>query len=308
MIKNVCFLNKKLSYITTLYGQKSLPNHTILGGKYVMSSNEARHQFDEATELTFHDGVFTGKTSAAYANMVGPFGGVIGAQLLNAVLQHPKLEGEPIAITINYAAPIKDGEFTIRATPARTNRSTQHWVIDLSQDDNILATATAVTASRRETWSAPDLEPPSVPSPDQVPSLPNAGLPDWVSNYDIRLIRGFPDVLADSPPENEDSETVQWIEDKPKRPLDALSLASMSDAFFPRVFVRRNKILPASTVSLTIYFHADESTFANHGAQPVLGHARALRFYNGYFDQTAEMWSQDGKLLASSTQVVYYRD
>lgn len=273
-----------------------------------MKSNDSIHQFDEAITLTYDDGVFTGKTSAPYANMVGPFGGVIAAQLLNAVMEHPKRQGEPISITINYAAPIKDGEFTIKATPARTNRSTQHWVIELSQDDDILATATAVTASRRETWSAPDLEAPTVPSPNQIPSLPTTGLPDWVSNYDIKLIRGFPDILAENPPENEDSETVQWIEDHPKRPLDALSLASMSDAFFPRVFIRRNKMLPASTVSLTIYFHADEATFANYGAQAVLGHARALRFYNGYFDQTAEMWSQDGKLLASSTQIVYYRD
>src|SRR5699024_11949634 len=111
-----------------------------------MSANGSRHQFDEATRLTFHDGIYTGNTSAAYANMVGPFGGVIGAQLLNAVLEHPKREGEPIAITINYAAPIKDGEFTIKATPVRTNRSTQHWFIDYSIDVIILATETADTA------------------------------------------------------------------------------------------------------------------------------------------------------------------
>jgi len=40
----------------------------------------------------------------------------------------------------------------------------------------------------------------------------------------------------------------------------------------------------------------------------VLGTARALCFRNGYFDQSAEVWGDDGRLLASSHQMVYYRE
>ena len=36
--------------------------------------------------------------------------------------------------------------------------------------------------------------------------------------------------------------------------------------------------------------------------------ARALNFSNGYFDQTGEIWSRAGTLLASTHQVVYYRE
>ena len=35
---------------------------------------------------------------------------------------------------------------------------------------------------------------------------------------------------------------------------------------------------------------------------------RALNFRNGYFDQSAEVWSDDWQLLASSHQLVYYRE
>ena len=42
--------------------------------------------------------------------------------------------------------------------------------------------------------------------------------------------------------------------------------------------------------------------------EPVLGTARALHFGKGYFDQTAEVWSDDGRLLAASHQVVYYKE
>src|SRR5699024_779857 len=147
-----------------------------------MSTNEQNHPFDKATTLTFQDGVFKGKTSEAYANMVGPFGGVIAAQLLQAVIEHPDCQGEPIALTINYAAPVIDGDFIIKANPARTNRSTQHWVIELSQADGVVITGTALTAKRRETWSTTELEMPDVPGPEKVPVLPSQGLPTWVRN------------------------------------------------------------------------------------------------------------------------------
>lgn len=265
------------------------------------------HSFDEATELELESGIFRGKTSAAYANMVGPFGGVTAATLLRAVIEHPERIGEPIALTINYAAPIDDGEFFIKAKPARTNRSTQHWVLELFQGKETIITGTAVTAIRRETWSDTELQFPSVPSPEAIPRLSTEGFPKWMNSYDIRVVKGVPNItLADVI--DEDSATIQWIEDDPKRPLDFLSLTSMSDAFFPRVYIRLNKLLPASTVSLTIYFHVTGETLTSYGSQPVLGHARGLRYNNGFFDQAAEMWSKDGVLLATSTQMVYYKD
>ena len=89
----------------------------------------------------------TGATSPAYANMVGPFGGVTAASALNAVLQHPALLGEPVALTVNYAAALADGPFEVVARPARTNRSTQHWVVEIVQAGETVLTATALTAA-----------------------------------------------------------------------------------------------------------------------------------------------------------------
>lgn len=267
-----------------------------------------RHPFDVATELVNESGTFRGQTSKAYDNMVGPFGGYTASILLKAVLEHPERLGEPIALTINYAAPIADGEFFVKAKPARTNRSTQHWVLELFQNDETIITGTAVTAKRRETWSATERKFPNVPKPESVQSISTEGLPQWMNSYDIRVIKGFPEIKVENPEENEDSITIQWVQDKPERPLDFLSLTSMCDAFLPRVFTRRNKMLPASTVSLTIYFHVEKETFTSLGSGPVLGYARGLRFNNGYFDQMAEIWSENGILLATTTQMVYYKD
>lgn len=274
-----------------------------------MSSTEQNHPFDTATQLTRESNDFHGQTSKRYNNMVGPFGGVTAATLLRAVLEHPERQGIPVSLTINYAAPVSDGGFTIQAEPARTNRSTQHWFIELHQEGKTVVTGTAVFANRRETWSTTEAPFPEVPPVDEISSLPTEGLPAWVQNYNIKTVEGVPLQLSQTKTEETaDSVTKQWIQDEPRRPLDFLSLTAICDAFFPRIYVRRKEMIPIGTVSLTIYFHADKKTLDEHGDKEVLGHARALQFHNGFFDQTGEIWTPEGKLLATTSQFVYYKE
>jgi len=87
------------------------------------------HPFDEAIDLraselqvTPHE--FTGSTHPGYANMIGPFGGTTSAQLLQSAMLHPDRLGDPVALTVNFAAPVADGAIRFVARPVRTNRST----------------------------------------------------------------------------------------------------------------------------------------------------------------------------------------
>ncbi len=41
---------------------------------------------------------------------------------------------------------------------------------------------------------------------------------------------------------------------------------------------------------------------------PLGGHRFSGATHPGYFDQTAEIWSDDNQLLASSHQMVYFRE
>ena len=72
--------------------------------------------------------------------------------------------------------------------------------------------------------------------------------------------------------------------------------------------MRRKRRVPIGTVTLTIYFHADNALLAQVGARHVLRVAKALNCLNGYFDQTGELWSSEGHLLASTHQLVYFED
>lgn len=266
------------------------------------------HPFDAAVRLAPLGGDrFRGHITPAYGNMVGPFGGVIAAVMLNAVLMHARRQGDPVALTVNFAAPIKDADFVVAARAMRTNRSNQHWVLELEQEGAVAVTATALLATRRATWRSTEVLPPQAPAVDAVMPLAGEGLPAWarwVANYELRTVRG--DMPCDGV-EREDSASTLWVRDVPPRPLDFLSLAALSDVFFPRVMVRRQCMVPSGTVSMTVYFHADAEALKRQGAQALLGTARAQRFHDLYFDQTAQLWSQDSELLVVTHQLVYYR-
>lgn len=273
-----------------------------------MNPNMPSHVLDQAVRLQRQeDGAFTGATHTAYANMVGPFGGVTAAVLLNAALLHPSRLGDPVALTVNYAGPVADGPFRVDAIPVRTNRSTQHWSVTLSQGDAVATTATAVFAVRRETWSSTEVVMPSAPAFDALTRMPPAGIAAWTANYDMRFVRGRM-LDADLPEDRRDAVSELWIRDLPPRPLDFLSLAALCDTFFPRIMVRRLQRVPAGTVSITTYFHADAALLAAQGDRPVFGAARATHFGRGYHDQSAEVWGEGGALLASSHQIVYYKE
>ncbi|MBW0292023.1 acyl-CoA thioesterase [Rhodococcus sp. MH15] len=265
------------------------------------------HPFDAAVGLTpLTAGLSTGETNPAYNNMVGPFGGVTAATLLESVLKHPERLGDPLSLTVNFAGPITEGAFEISARPVRTNRSTQHWSIELSQDGTVATTATAVFGTRRETWSSTEITMPEVPSAEDVTLLPFPEFIAWAQNYEMRFVEGaIPDLESGEHP---DSTTTLWVRDQPARALDFTSLTALCDVFFPRVFLRRGKMAPAGTVSMTIYFHADAQTLNEQADNSVLGTARTQRFGNGYFDQSAEIWGSDGALLATTHQLVYFKD
>jgi acyl-CoA thioesterase len=265
-----------------------------------------KHPFDKAIKLKRQvDGGFLGNTSPDYANFVGPFGGITTAQLLNAVLLHPDRLGDPISLTVNFCAAVPDGPFTVQAIAARTNRSTQHWVIEMEHGGEVVMTGTAVTAVRRETWGVDEEPMPLTPPPAECP-LPSAVPPiKFFERYELRAIAGMLPSVWDGT--GQSSLTQMWVRDEPPRPLDFASLACLADIFFPRVFVRRATHVPVGTVSMTVYFHASSQQMKECGEGYLLGQAKAQAFRNGFFDQTSQLWSEAGVLLATTHQIVYYK-
>ncbi|MEU8899340.1 thioesterase family protein [Nocardia sp. NPDC048505] len=270
-----------------------------------MTETSASHLFDIAVALDpLGPGEFRGRTTSAYANIVGPFGGITAATMVRAIQLDSRHIGDPISLTVNYAGPIAEGDFVVSAQPVRTNRSTQHWSVTVIQRDQLVTTATAVFGSRRATWSATEALAPTVVSAPELPRAELSGLVSWVDNYDLRFIEGGIAPTHDLPTT---SATTVWVCDHPARALDYPALTAMSDVFFPRVMLRLQRMVPAGTVSMTIYFHANRELLAAQSNRHVLAAARAQHFGNGFFDQSAQLWSDTGEPLVTTHQLVYFK-
>jgi acyl-CoA thioesterase len=266
-----------------------------------------QHLFDDATQVTAGDSRWQGRTSEDYWAFVGPFGGTTAATVLRALIEHPQRAGDPLALTINFCAPIAQGAFDLDVRLVKANRSTQHWCVELTQDGADVATlATAVFAERRPSWSHQQAALPQAPPFEQLRPYPSFAAA-WVKQYDFRFVDGSPDFSGTRGTAPASAYSKLWIADRIPRKIDMLSLMSMSEAFFARVFHARRELVPFGTVSLTTYFHADVADLAAEDITRVLAAADARTFHKSYGDQSGELWSASGRLLATTHQIAYFK-
>ena len=267
------------------------------------------HLFDGATRVAAGDSRWSGHTSEDYWAFVGPFGGVTAATMLRAIIEHPQREGDPLAVTVNFCAPIAQGPFDLDVRLIKANRSTQHWSVELTQNGGDAATfATAVFAVRRPSWSHQPATFPDAPPFETVRPYSTRSLKmSWVRQYDFRFVEGEPQLGGAPHARPSSAFSKLWIGDTLPRKIDVLSLLSMSDAFFGRIFHVRNEFVPFGTVSLTTHFHTCADELAAEAITRVLTTADANIFHRSYGDQTGELWSPNGRLLATTTQMAYFK-
>jgi acyl-CoA thioesterase len=92
------------------------------------------------------------------------------------------------------------------------------------------------------------------------------------------------------------------------RALDCPGLMCMSDAFFVRMIQVRNTFPAMGTVSISTYFHCDAAALAAQGDDYLLCNVDSRVFRDTFHDQSAELWSRDGVLLANTHQIVWYAE
>jgi acyl-CoA thioesterase len=268
---------------------------------------KSRHLFDDATRVVAGDSRWQGRTSPDYWAFVGPFGGFTAATILRALIEHPERSGDPVALTVNLCAPIAEGDFDLDVRLVKANRSSQHWYVELSQAGGDVATlATAIFAERRPSWSHQVALPPESRPFDELKSYAYAPA-TWVKQYDLRFIEGYPTMRANPADAAGSTFSKLWISDRVPRRIDHLSLVAMSDAFFARIFHARGEMLPFGTVSITTYFHADSDDLLKEDVTRVLALADAQTFHKSYGDQSGQLWSPSGRLLATTTQMMYFK-
>lgn len=264
------------------------------------------HLFDEATHLDAvmkEDGAarFRGAAHPGFKNMVGPYGGWSAAMMAKAILSSGDPELRLVSLTTDFLAGVEEGAVELDARCDRSGRSTQFWSASLRAPGapTVANQAMGILSRGRETVSWTQGERPDAPAPEDCPrpEIPLA----WTETVEMRAAQNPPFAAVG------DTRSSAWVRLSPDRPLDPVSLVAIADSPTPRVFYIIGQPDLIATVSMTVYLHASEADYAAVGADFVLIDATGARGGNGFFDQHARIWSRDGRLLASTQQIVNYR-
>ncbi|NWH08858.1 MAG: thioesterase family protein [Alphaproteobacteria bacterium] len=261
--------------------------------------------FDLDRSMTFSwqdAGRFLSETSPLYANSFGPYGGWIAGFLAKAMLaQEP--QGTLQAFTVNFLGSCEDGPLKGSVNLLRRNRTNEFWTADFSDKSNPVAHAIATFGIRRPTLRIGDIAPPA-PAPDPSEATPRpivAGMPAFFQRYDARLF-DFKIFQV-----NPTADTRMWIRDSDRRPLDIVSLICHADAPIPRIFVKTDRPTPIATMTMTVYVAASPEEIAAVGDDYILIDSNCRFGRDGFFDQVSRLWTQNGQLLATTEQLVWYK-
>jgi acyl-CoA thioesterase len=264
------------------------------------------HVFDESLAMTAHPAIADGlryeaATHPGFANIIGPYGGWSAALLGKAVIEASGSDMELTSITTDFLAGAPLGPVSVDLDCDREGRSTEFWRATISRgDDRKLANrAVAILARRRETVAWVEGVRPEAPEPEDCDRV---DLPmEWAKTVEMRPAVNKPFRGAS------ETQSSCWVRLSPDRPLDPVSLLALADTPTPRLFYVIGRPEFIATVSMTVYLHATSDDYAAVGTDYLLVDANGARGGRGFYDQHARMWSRDGRLLATTQQIVTYR-
>jgi acyl-CoA thioesterase len=232
-----------------------------------------------------------------------PNGGYLLAPLLRAMQSLSADSPDPVSVTTHYLRPGLSGELAdIRASVVRTGRRTSTISGTLSQQgkERIVCTATFATLPDSDAQPADDervlsIAPPDLPPPDQC--TPRAELGQGVelpilSRVDVRVA---PDVAT--PGQSSQARMAGWIRLRDQRPLDALVLPLLTDAFPPSVFSLYGRIGWVPTLELGVHIRR----------RPRPGWIKAVfntrDLAGDLYIEDGMLWDEADRLVAQSRQL-----
>ena len=279
--------------------------------------------FDDATALEpVGDGAWDGEIQPGWDTPRGPLGGYVMAILMRGLqLAVDDAQRTARSVTAHFLRAPSAGPVSVSATVERQGRSLSTVSGRLSQDGKPIALALAAYSvpwdgPLLDETPMPDIEPPDParrPDPAERQLTPHSRT-QAAARQDRDASDEFP--RADPPPFTErlsmqhrfgdppwtgsdHAETGGWLGLLERRPLDALAIAVLADAWFPAPWPRLSELAPAPTIDLTIHFR----TALPQPDSLLLGRFRSQLIRDGFFNEDGELWLPDGTLVAQSRQL-----
>jgi hypothetical protein len=143
---------------------------------------------------------------------------------------------------------------------------------------------------------------PAAPPPESLPQpVRPGGLHFGAQAFERRTAETWP-IRATG-----DSRTLAWV--RPRAGVwDKALLGMVTDNSAPRAFYALGQGVMTTTLSLTAYLHATAEEIAALGDAYILVECEGRVGGGGASDERSSYWRADGKLLATSEQLVWYRE
>lgn len=238
--------------------------------------------------LVVHDGWQQGR---------GAYGGLTIAAAIRAIEQRVADPRRVVrSVTAEIPGPTLTGEARFAVDILRAGNSVTVARAALSQEGEVTTHAVAVLAAARAVPDPPtwrELTCPDAPPWQSLPAVTAPG-PQFAQHFEYRVVAGVP--LAGGA-----AQVIGWLRARePGDARDAAFLAAVVDAWYPAMLVRTKALRPLATIAFTLEILGDPSTLDRdapllyRGTVPVAG--------DGYFIETRELWTGDGRLLALNHQ------
>jgi acyl-coenzyme A thioesterase PaaI-like protein len=251
-------------------------------------------------------GRWTTLAGPEWKNPNGPlWGGYPIGLCLTVMAAEPEARGEPLSITLTYVAALIEGEIEVRTRRLRQGGSIGVWEVDLrpagAEETSVHAVVTM--AKRPSTPPFAFARMPEAPDPETLPSpiSPGGGRHFGAQAFERRTSETFPIEPAAS------SYSTAWVRPRLGAWNKAL-LGMLTDNSPPRAFYAFGHRVMTTTLSLTVYLHASAEEVAAAGRDYLLVEYEGRVGGGGASDERSSYWRRDGKLLATSEQLVWYRE
>jgi hypothetical protein len=237
-----------------------------------------------------------------------PGGGLWGGYAIGLAIRvlqaEPEAAGEALSLTLTYAAGLPAGPLDIRTRRLRQGGSIGVWEVELlaAGSDEVGVHAIVTVAKRPKTPDFAFASMPAAQPPESLPAPEPAGYSQHygAAAFERRTLEGFP------PAPSADSRSLTWVRSR-RGAWDKVLLGMVTDCSAPRVFYALGMGVMTTTLSLTVYLHATAEEIEAVGDDFILIECEGRTGGGGASDERSSYWRRDGKLLATSEQLAWFR-
>jgi acyl-coenzyme A thioesterase PaaI-like protein len=247
-------------------------------------------------------------TTVAGPEWINPGGRLWGGFAIGLCIRlleaEPDAVGEALSLTLTFVAALPAGDIDVRTRRLRQGASVGVWEVELfpAGSDQVGVHGVVTMARRPDTPAFAFAQMPAVPYPTSPSSPQKSDTMRQIaaSGFERRALDGYP------PKVGGDSRSLAWVRWR-RGPLDRAALGTMTDNSAPRAMYALGASAMTTTLSLTAYLHATTEEIAEVGDDFILIECEGRVGRGGASDERSSYWRRDGRLLATSEQLVWYR-